>query len=305
MWILILLSLVSCELSTQAEAGRFQGPQAELATLRNTAMFGDSLVAKGEAISSLALSENPEADGVLADIQAFGNAPELVRTWAVAARIQRARSIEKLAELAPLTNQYPALKRPIQTKLNELPQGSPSELLTLAVEVPALQASLTPIIAQANPKTLAQAMLTHENTQSRRLAAGLLGGMAQDRDDVGEILTVYKFDPSAKTVPWTGGALFVPALRWNREEARMLMGSLIEWHLFCDRFGLQAEQNQIYNNIRSVGLWRQAGLREFPAQDTVGLLKQWRTVVGLNGMTTLLHTQGVRYEAPYNVAAQQ
>ena len=299
MWILILLSLASCEISTQAEAGRFDGPQSDLDTLRNTAMFGESLVEQGEAISSLALSKNPGADGVLADVQAFGNAPVLVRTWAAAARVQRVQSMDALAELAPLTARYPALQRPIRTKLLELPQGSSSDLLTLAVQVPSLQATVVPIITKSGAKTVAHAMLTHENSDSRRLAAGLLGGMVENNRVLTDILSVYEFDHSAEAVPWTGGALYVPALRWDRREARTLMGSLIEWYLFCDRHGLNQEKQQIFNNIRSVGLWRQAGSRTFPVEDTVGLLMQWKSVIGAEGIAEILHRQGVRYDTPY------
>ncbi len=299
MWILILFSLASCELSSRAEASRFEAPQSDLSALRNAAMFGETLVVQGEAISKLSASNNPGADGVLADVQAFGNVPELVRTWAMAARIQRTQSMNALADLAPLAARYPALQRPIRTKLLELPTGSTADMLKLAVEAPALQSSLLPSITQAGVESLAHAMLTHENTNSRQLAAGLLGGMAQNSRAVTDILSVYEFDRSAETVPWAGGALYVPALRWDRREARTLMGSLIEWYLFCDRHGLNQEKQQIFNNIRSVGLWRQAGSPSFPVEDTVGLLMQWKSVIGAEGIAEILHRQGVRYDTPY------
>jgi hypothetical protein len=77
------------------------------------------------------------------------------------------------------------------------------------------------------------------------------------------------------------------------------MGSLIEWHLFCDRMGLTQEQQQIYNNIRSVGLWRQAGMRNFPSTNTVELLKQWRQVVGGKQLARILDRQSVGYDPKY------
>ncbi len=273
--------VLSCEytplaLGSQVAAG-------ELTQLRDTAMFHRETVARGEAIAALAGHPSPVADRALADIQSLGSAPELVRTWAAAGRIQRATSLEDLAVLAPQMTSFPAVARPMRLKVAQLPGGSASDLLTLATQVPALQSALSPLITARNPAEIAHAMLTHENTEARRLAAGLIGGMAQGTPGLpSQVAAVYAFVPSARAVPWRGGALYVPGLAWNRDEARTIMGSLIEWHLFCDLGRQVQEQQQIYNNLRSVGLWRQAGIRNFPNNDTVSLLQQWGQVVAGN-----------------------
>jgi len=290
--------LLSCELTPLALGGPSAGDQ--LSQLRDTAMFHESIVARGEAISAIAQHKSPDADRVLADIQSFGNAPELVRTWAAAGRIQRTDSLEELAQLAPEMRSFPAVARPLRLKVTALPGGGPYDLLTLSVEVPDLQSALVPLLTAADPADLASAMLSHPSTEARRLAAGLIGGMAQNQDDLPrKVAAVYAFEPTASSVPWEGGALYVPGLGWNRDEARTIMGSLIEWHLFCDRMGLTQEQQQIHNNIRSVGLWRQAGMREFPSTVTVQLLKQWRQVVGGKQLARILEKQSVRYDPKY------
>ena len=215
MWFLVLISIASCQLSPMALARGNEPGASDLAELRNAAMFGEDLVTQGEAIATLASLSDPGVDGVLADIQAFGRAPKLVTTWAAAARIQRADSLEELAELAPLASHLPALRRPIRLKVEELPPGGVTDLLTLVAEVPALQSALVPMLTQAGAKSVAHAMLTHENTESRRLAAGVLGGMAQPTPGApraqsnrvpAEVASVYAFDPSAEAVPWHGGA---------------------------------------------------------------------------------------------------
>jgi hypothetical protein len=296
--------LLSCELTPLALGGPSAGDQ--LSQLRDTAMFHESIVARGEAISAIAQHKSPDADRVLADIQSFGNAPELVRTWAAAGRIQRTDSLEKLAELAPQMTGFPAVARPMRLKVAQLPGGSASDLLTLAVQVPELQSAITPLLTASDPAEIASAMLTHENTEARRLAAGLIGGMAQGTPDLpSQVAAVYAFVPSAAAVPWKGGALYVPGLGWNRDEARAIMGSLIEWHLFCDLGGLAQEQQQIYNNLRSVGLWRQAGMRNFPNNNTLALLQQWRQVVGGAEMAEMLDRQGVRYDPKYAGALER
>jgi len=181
--------------------------------------------------------------------------------------------------------------------------GSPDveALLELSVKNQALSSSFAKIIATADGRELASVMLRHEDDAVRRLAAGHLAAM----DDVGrEVIALYAYEPGARAIPWKGGALYVPASGWGRREARALTGSLIAWHLHCDRTGLDAEKQQIYNNLRSVGLWRQAGMRSFPNQDTATLLGQWAEVVGVEAVAEMLRDQGVRHDAAYAAALE-
>ena len=68
------------------------------------------------------------------------------------------------------------------------------------------------------------------------------------------VAEALEFDPAAKNVPRLGGPLFVPGIAWPQEEARLLVGNLIRWHLWAERNDRSEEVRQIYNNLRSVAL---------------------------------------------------
>ena len=61
------------------------GPQV-VPTLRDVALHGQDIGARGWAITGLQQLPGPEADKALLGIQEYGAAPQLVRTWAAAAR---------------------------------------------------------------------------------------------------------------------------------------------------------------------------------------------------------------------------
>jgi hypothetical protein len=278
------------------------GSPSSLSELREAALYGDELEAQGEAILALVAHHNGDAVGVLRDIEAHRRAPELVRTWAAAGAVQRAQGLDELGELADMLGDHPALERPIRLAALGMMDGrvNVQALLELSVASPALSSAFSLSIADADPGQLGAVMLAHEDDKVRRLAAGHLAGM----DDAGAVVRLYRFDPDARTVPWKGGALYVPASGWGRSEARKLTGSLIAWNLFCDRKGLDQEKRQIYNNLRSVGLWRQAGMRNTPSQDTVSLLGQWAQVVGVEAVAQMLRDQGVRHDPSYAAALE-
>jgi hypothetical protein len=160
------------------------------------------------------------------------------------------------------------------------------------------QAFAEPILAQG-PGPLSEVMFTHSNNDLRRLAAGYLGTLGnRDRGAVAGIVDVYSYVPGLEQVPWSGGALYVPAIRWTKEPARQVVGSLIAWHVHCDRNGLNSEKQQIYNNLRSVGLHRPAGL-PWPSDQTQTLLDQWADVVGRDAVRQLLVAQGAAGQYGY------
>ena len=104
----------------------------------------------------------------------------------------------------------------------------------------------------------------------------------------------------ATKVLWEGGALYVPNLSWQPTEAKLLVGHLIAWHLHCDRNGQSSEQQQVYNNLRSVQLHRPAGL-SWPENDTPSLLRQWSAVAGQAALRSMLEAQGAQDNPRYSV----
>jgi hypothetical protein len=116
-----------------------------------------------------------------------------------------------------------------------------------------------------------------------------------------EVAKQLKFDISAKNVPWNGGALFVPGIQWSKEDARKLVGQLIRWNLWCDVRGKTQEQQQIHNNIRSLGLAQAAGYTSpgWNEVDCIAWLKAWGAAVGRTEIEEILKEQDVDNNQEY------
>ena len=74
-----------------------------------------------------------------------------------------------------------------------------------------------------------------------------------------------------------------------------LVGALIRWHLWCDINGKSDEQQQIHNNIRSLGLARAAGYQSpgWQKADTKAWLSAWGQAVGKDEISDILKEQNV------------
>lgn len=269
-------------------------------TLRDVALHGEDIGARGWAITGLQQIPGAESDKALLGIQEYGAAPELVRTWAAAARINRCADLDCVMELAPLSQQYPALGRPIRLQVEAKGQelGDLGAALKAVSSNPSLAEALTPIILAGGPEPLAQVMFSHPENEPRRLAAGYMGTLGQDQRTHMDIAKLYAYNPGAEEVIWKGGALYVPSLAWQKKEAQVLVGHLVSWHLYCDRTGLTAEKQQIYNNLQSINLHRPAGM-DWPNQDTNALLVQYGKAAGRPALEKILAEHGVKDETKY------
>ncbi len=86
---------------------------ATVGSLAQQARHG-SLTARGEAIIALSAQRSPAADAALRELHEDEGQDMLVRTWAAAARIQQATSLDELLALSELLQTFPALARPIR-----------------------------------------------------------------------------------------------------------------------------------------------------------------------------------------------
>ena len=159
------------------------------------------------------------------------------------------------------------------------------------------------------PEKLASVMFTGKDQNVRRIAAGYIGTVAQQGDDdaakVAKVsISLLTFDSSATAVPWNEGPLFVPGIKWSKEDATGLVGNLIRWNLWCDINGKNQEQQQIHNNIRSLGLARAAGYKSpgWNNADCVTWLKAWGEVAGKAGVEEILREQNVLGNGKYDSA---
>ena len=263
---------------------------------------GEDLPQRGWAIAALAEIGGTDVDEALLDVHANESTEKVVRTWAAAARVSMTRSVNGLIEKANLIPQFPALGRPIGMRLVEQmnvegEEVDPEKMIQATIRVPQLQQGLAPAIIAFGPAKLTQVVYSAENNDIRRTGAGYLGSIAQagqGQDVVDEVVKTIAFDAQASDVPWKGGALFIPNVQWDKENATALVGNLIRWHVWCDMNDKNSEQQQIHNNIRSVALIQAAGYGNPGWNDvgTVEWLNAWKTAVGKDGIRKVLEDVG-------------
>ena len=262
-----------------------------------------SLPKRGWAIAALAAIGGQDVDEYLLNVHADSKQKQIVRTWAAAARVSMTRTVNGLIEKASLIQQFPALGRPIGMRIvekmtSDSSKADPEKVISVTQKVPQLQTALAPTILAFGSDRLTMVMFSAKDQQTRRLAAGYLGSMAQQGDADGvakEVTKQAQFDSMLDEVPWQGGPLFLPGIQWNQKDARELVGQLIRWNVWCDINGKSAEQKQIHNNIRSLGLARAAGYQSpgWNEVDTSAWLRAWGQVVGRDGIQAILKEQNV------------
>ena len=249
------------------------------------AIEGNDMALRGWAIVCMSEIGGKDVEKRLTEIHGDKNQAMLVRTWAAAGRVNMAETSEQLLELAKLIPQFPALGRPVGLRLvakltEKGDEANAEDLLNVTITVPQLRQSLAPAILAVGADSLVKAMATAKNQNVRRQAAGYLGTLAAQGEDAvpSAVVKVYAFDAKAKAVPWNGGPLFVPGIKWGRDDARALVGNLIAWYLWSEEHNQKALQLQIHNNLRSLQLAAAAGYKS-PGFRQVGT-DQWLLVWG-------------------------
>jgi hypothetical protein len=268
--------------------------------LLGEAIEGKSVIKRGWSIVCLGDIGGKEVEKRLTELYQDTKQPMLVRTWAAAAIVAQAKTSEELIKLAPLINTYPALGRPIGMRLLDALAAksggaSPEEMINVTLTVPQLQQALAPAIMTLGADKLVDVMKTSKNVNVAQQAAGYLGSIGgKDLDGVAKAVNAgYKFDPKAKTVPWTT-ALWVPGINWGKDHGRVLVGNLISWHLWCDLHDQKPQQQQIQNNIQGVGLAQQVGYQPMFGNITSDQwLTTWGQLVGRKEIRRMLEEQGV------------
>lgn len=283
-------------LATQAKKGGQQ--EAVIKALVEVAQTGDELTQRGWAIAALSEIGGYAVDEHLLSIHANENQSVLIRTWAAAARVAMTKTPAGLVEKAQLIKTFPALGRPIGMrlveKLGEDENISVEKLMETAAKIPQLQKAVAPAILAHGSKALLNAMISDNDQNTRRQAAAYLGTLAQQDESVPEaVAKALAFRAEAKDVAWNGGPLFIPGIEWPKADAQAIAGSLVEWHLWCDRHDRVAEKRQIHNNLRSLGLARAAGYESPRNRDatTMKWLEIWGNTIGKERLQELLAKQ--------------
>ncbi|MEM7456434.1 MAG: hypothetical protein AAF456_18965, partial [Planctomycetota bacterium] len=276
--------------------------------LRTIAARDENLEKRGWAIIALTEIGGQDVDEYLLGIHSDESQEMIVRTWCAAGRVAMTRTSPGLIEKANLISTFPSLGRPIGMRLVEKlsadgESASPEEIIAVTTRVPQLTQALIPTIMSLGPEKLSEVMFTADTNETRRMAAGYLGTMAQqDQNDlVTEIVTSHlQFDPDAQDIPWSGqdetnSALFLPGINWGQADAQRLVGNLIRWYVWCDVNGKTPQLNQIHNNIRSVNLARAAGYNS-PGWNEISSeqwLQAWADCMGKDEVRAILEEQGL------------
>ena len=254
-------------------------------TLSAIAQGSFELSARGWAVVGLSRIGGSRVDALLLDLQQTAQYPTLVRTWAAAARVQAASDLDELREMAALQNQFPGLDRPIRLRLDALMGGaSLPQLLALSADGTLAQAVAPVVMAEAADRELVELMISHPDDVIRRQAAAFAASKAGTDGDRSEVpdWVVAALQPPKRlgTVPWDGGALYVPGLSWPKPKAKRLIRALAGWWLLLEANDRGSELNQVWNNLYSYSLLTTAGYDMSLQADPVQLVAAIARVEG-------------------------
>jgi len=269
--------------------------------LARVATTESDLSMRGWAITGLARSRSKLAADTLEQLGKEDGVPPIVRSWAFAARVNRAEDLDTLIALSAQGGAYGVSELVLQRAANFLQGADARTALELSARFPALGGAVSEQLLEVPVRELGQIMLTDDSDPTRRAAASWLGAQAQQRDRSAEVarMTIRQLqhDPKTTRVPWTGGALYIPGIQWERQQARALVRELIRWSLYCERKGLDVERNQVSNNLRSVSLLQVAGFSNAWPNDPQ-LLEEWARIAGRDDLREILAEQGMSDRMP-------
>lgn len=282
---------------------------AAVPALIGEAVEGHDLTSRGWAIVGLQRIGGPDAVKTLKKLTDDGKQPMLVRTWAVAARIDMAKSLEEAIELAPLAQTYPAAQRPLTLKVTALASNADvpvGKLIALTQSNYQLQQVLAAPITAVGPKALVDVMLHDKDMNIRQLAAAYCATAAQQQGKAGNEITgdsldkALAFDPKASDVPWAGGPLYIPNIGWDKQFGTKLVGDLIAWDLWADKHGKAEYETQIQNNLNSITLAGTVGYEmNWNNTGVLTWLQVWGKLKGKSGLQKMLDDQGLAGDSRY------
>lgn len=240
------------------------------------------LVARGRAIVALSGVGGHDVDATLRGLHEDAAEPVLVRTWAAAARIQRAQDVDAVLALTQLQRSFPALARPIGMKFETIVASSSArEVVAMSMGGGAVQQAAARAIRGMPLEDLVALVYSDTDDGVRRQAAAWVGNRAGTEGDAvrSEVLDTLEVRRVVE-LPWAGGALYVPSAGWDEASGQELVERLIGWYVVADRAGLDRHSQAIWNNLYSVGLLNTAGFGTSLSRDSDALLAHHARVMG-------------------------
>ena len=176
---------------------------------------------------------------------------------------------------------------------------------------PNIKQVLSPLFRDAESKELTNLMFRSAFQDVRQLSAGLLASRAQQKQDQILSLVIEELSLSGeqKTVPWEGGALFIPQFNsLSKTQATELIGAMVRWSIWIEVNDAPDRHNQpLENNLRSYQLWSRAdnNVQDWrQAKGASAWLRAYAKIAGKKAAERLLEEQKVSKESDLWKAAR-
>lgn len=240
-------------------------------------------VAQGRAIMALSEIGGDMAEAGLALVGSSTKQSNLVRTWAIAGRMQMAANTDDLFALENLSRNFPATRRPWVKRFRVLlANGGADEIMAAVARVPELRGEMQDLMRGLPAKKLISVMLTSNNQQTRQTAASMLG--TKKASTVATLVArSLRFNKSAKQVPWQGGALYMPGIAWTKKDAKAVTSHLLRWMIWAEKKNNNQAMRVAANNLMNASLAKAAGYKSVSGQlgySTVFWIGLWTKVYG-------------------------
>ena len=169
---------------------------------------------------------------------------------------------------------------------------------------PTIKQVVSPTLKDASSRELTKLMFASAYQDARQLAAGLLASRAQEKPDqiFSLVIEELSLGNNDKTVPWEGGALFIPQFNsLTKTQATELIGAMVRWSIWIEVNDAPDRHNQpLENNLRSYSLWSRADSKAQDwrrAKGASAWLQAYSKVAGRNAARRLLEEQKVSQDS--------
>jgi len=169
---------------------------------------------------------------------------------------------------------------------------------------PSIKQVVSPTLKNASSAELTKLMFASAYQEVRQLAAGLLASRAQEKPDqiLSLVIEELSLGGNDKTVPWEGGALFIPQFNsLTKSQATELIGAMVRWSIWIEVNDAPDRHNQpLENNLRSYSLWSRADSKVEDWRQAKGAsawLQAYSKIAGPQAARRLLEEQKVNRDS--------
>lgn len=305
----LLADLAVIEKSQGAVEALVKKGAAAVPGLQGLAVEGSDLTQRGWAIVALARIGTEPAEKTLNALPGDAKQPGLVRTWAAAALMRGAKTLQSLAAMSPWVQQFPATRRTFSLRARALANEGKVDagaLLSMVAGNYQLQQDLAEAVLASPTPALVAAMFQAKDQNARQMAAAYLGTQAQRQGKAGnelvglEVVKALKVSADAAQPPWAGGPLYLPNIGWDKQMGTALVEALIGWYVWAELHARKEEHSKLEHNLNSISLGQVVGYQaEWNQHDVHHWLKVWKKVAGQEGLMKLLRAQGALKDARF------